>query len=806
MGPRHRLLRHRRLLIATLVALLGLNGVVAWWVVVGTQVEYRLSPEQIRTARGHCYRYRLPEPRLLEVRSDGPQDPKRAESVLHEDGEPIGPAHSRRPTIVDVGLGRYSHREGKLLLSSSDNSDPRSNGRLYSLVVRARLPDGFLFLAALPLLPYLVYGLVWLTPTLSSVAQHCRLSVATFWPRLRRYWRPLITTLVALNAGVAWLVWIGVRLEYRIPPEQIVARSGHSFAYGLPERGFWRVRNDGKQDKRQAESLLYEDAAPLGPAHGNHLSIASVGMGKYSHWHRELVFSASDNSDPRTNRRSYSLVSKARLPYQFSIGAALSLLPFLACGLYRLMGTLFPRRAGAAISPARYALRGVVSAGVAATGIALAALTSHVVFWLGATTASIGAVYGAAHFGRAGLALLGRGSKLSVHPMALSLASVLLFTMVFEGALGYLESSAGRRARKAKSGIRVPAATSSGDVQVPLLHPEAATVKASRRGMLTLPEAWERRRVEVPGSISSYYWHEVLHVHDQHSFRRTMPFPPRADGVYRIMVVGDSLTYGQGVDARWIYPALIEEQLAQDYRVEVLNLGASGRQSEDILLIVKKFLPELTPDLVVYGVCHNDFLPSGIGQYRKAYPFPMPEAWKDFFLGRTRVANFVDGAYDVVTRALGLRADFFDDILRDFEGHQRRFARDVKAMNEVVRAQGLPPVVAMVFDQVPTVARTAYQVTQHAERLLEAAGMTVIETEDYYQRFEGRKFRVSQWEGHPDEEAHAIFAGMILEQIRSQVDLGPYRRTRPATGRAGPPAVSDPSGRDRLSAIRPSNE
>jgi len=50
---------------------------------------------------------------------------------LFENGKPLGPAHSLHDDIRNVGLGRYSHWSGYIYFSSSDNSDPRSNGRMY---------------------------------------------------------------------------------------------------------------------------------------------------------------------------------------------------------------------------------------------------------------------------------------------------------------------------------------------------------------------------------------------------------------------------------------------------------------------------------------------------------------------------------------------------------------------------------------------------------------------------------------------------------------------------------------------------
>ena len=75
------------------------------------------------------------------------------------------------------------------------------------------------------------------------------------------------------------------------------------------------------------------------------------------------------------------------------------------------------------------------------------------------------------------------------------------------------------------------------------------------------------------------------------------------------MVVGDSLTYGAGIEIEDTFVALLNRWLSPDYRVEVLNLGLAGGQSEDILKVIKKFQAPLSPDLIIYAVCLNDFLP-----------------------------------------------------------------------------------------------------------------------------------------------------------------------------------------------------
>lgn len=55
-------------------------------------------------------------------------------SIL-EDGNKIGPAHSTHEEVRRKGKGAYSHWEGVLYMSTSDNSDPNSNNRTYHAVV-----------------------------------------------------------------------------------------------------------------------------------------------------------------------------------------------------------------------------------------------------------------------------------------------------------------------------------------------------------------------------------------------------------------------------------------------------------------------------------------------------------------------------------------------------------------------------------------------------------------------------------------------------------------------------------------------
>jgi hypothetical protein len=64
---------------------------------------------------------------------------------------------------------------------------------------------------------------------------------------------------------------------------------------------------DSSEKPRQSPVILLENGQPIGRPHVSHGGIAEKGAGSFSHWNSTIYFSASDNTDPNENGRSYSL-------------------------------------------------------------------------------------------------------------------------------------------------------------------------------------------------------------------------------------------------------------------------------------------------------------------------------------------------------------------------------------------------------------------------------------------------------------------------------------------------------------------
>ncbi len=83
----------------------------------------------------------------------------------------------------------------------------------------------------------------------------------------------------------------------------------------------------------------------------------------------------------------------------------------------------------------------------------------------------------------------------------------------------------------------------------------------------------------------------------------------KAPGTYRILVLGDSVTFGHGALSNTTYPYLLEQRLKQwrpDVKWEVWNLGVPGYNTTQELKVLERVGPRYKPDLVVVGFYEND--------------------------------------------------------------------------------------------------------------------------------------------------------------------------------------------------------
>jgi hypothetical protein len=106
----------------------------------GQPFTFAVDASTITSETGFSHIWQVPDVGwFYQVRSDTQWNPDVSFMDVFEDGVALGPAHSLHNQIRELGHGRFSHWNGVLRFSSSDNSDPARNGKHYTVRVASSL-------------------------------------------------------------------------------------------------------------------------------------------------------------------------------------------------------------------------------------------------------------------------------------------------------------------------------------------------------------------------------------------------------------------------------------------------------------------------------------------------------------------------------------------------------------------------------------------------------------------------------------------------------------------------------------------
>jgi len=302
-------------------------------------------------------------------------------------------------------------------------------------------------------------------------------------------------------------------------------------------------------------------------------------------------------------------------------------------------------------------------------------------------------------------------------------------------------------------------------------------------------------------------------------------FGPKRPGVFRILALGDSCTFGYIVRAMIGFVAqpyplrlqhLVDRRLGPR-RVEVLNAGLPGYNSFQGLLLLRTRLRDLEPDLVTVRFGWNDHFLSGAGEaaaFREPAT-PLGIAAEDLLL-RSKLYAFL--------RRIGLELRAWREPVADQASAAFRsqgtwvptippedFAHTLRRIVEVVRARGGEVWLLTAPRNPAPSAEAAQQLAVHNrldfERLMqvhedyaqivrrvgEETGALVVDLEAAYARHAGEPVFLPTDVVHPTEGGHNLEAEALYAALVRRGVLGPRESRRvpavlPSEGGQGPGA------------------
>lgn len=298
-----------------------------------------------------------------------------------------------------------------------------------------------------------------------------------------------------------------------------------------------------------------------------------------------------------------------------------------------------------------------------------------------------------------------------------------------------------------------------------------------------------------------YQWNHLLPANDKKNYTwgqkinwnelgfREKEFKLQPFNGFRIMVLGDSLTWGAGLSESQRYSNLLGEYLREGYldkNIEVLNFGLSGGATTDERDILQKYYQVLKPDLVIVGFCLND---------------PQPEAqnWsqeREYYFNKIKpFSNFLSkirfrGTLYILTRTYEnflLKTDkipFWTEALnRTYELESKEWREFRQSLKDIVKMSGEitphPPLFVSLNQGVSKKEPTDYNnqsdeflnlflkwYHQAEEAAAEAGFITTNYEEEFRTELKNHIMAVVPGkDGHPTFEMNKIYAKKLADVI-----------------------------------------
>jgi lysophospholipase L1-like esterase len=265
----------------------------------------------------------------------------------------------------------------------------------------------------------------------------------------------------------------------------------------------------------------------------------------------------------------------------------------------------------------------------------------------------------------------------------------------------------------------------------------------------------------------------------------------KGEKVFRILAVGDSFTFGVGVNFDDSYPKKLERLLNYHGRegeavYQVLNLGHPRLSTPEEVQGLKRRLAQYRPDLVVLGYCLNDAEdwsdPEGVQRLRRQH---LLEGYKPPAAGVAGFLHDHSALYRLVAGRMGnslsfaRQKDYYRALYRE---DARGWRRTREALSDLGRisAESRIPVVVMLFPLFSFgLSEQGYPFAEIHRRIAAAAAEADLSFLDLFHAYRNlnplRLEAVPYQDPHPSAIGHAVAAERLLKFLLTN-DLLPEDR------------------------------
>lgn len=261
---------------------------------------------------------------------------------------------------------------------------------------------------------------------------------------------------------------------------------------------------------------------------------------------------------------------------------------------------------------------------------------------------------------------------------------------------------------------------------------------------------------------------------------------------YRILAVGDSHIYGQGVGEKGLLTSILERELnktGSSCQFNVINMGVRAYSTNNEMAILNKVGLSLDPDHVILFFYINDFIPVNIAnRYRRFadmdwYTFDFSDKPTDEIIAKWKLIQvlrnsaFLMWVYDAF-RSWTNRSSYENKmLLGELDNDMRNNIEDTIESLEEIRLLSEEHGVRLTLAVIPLAAQLAknfpnqiYQAT--LKKYAADSGLDFVdllpELRSHHSQYQHSL--VIPFDGHYNEQGHRLMADSILDYL-STVDL-----------------------------------
>jgi len=253
--------------------------------------------------------------------------------------------------------------------------------------------------------------------------------------------------------------------------------------------------------------------------------------------------------------------------------------------------------------------------------------------------------------------------------------------------------------------------------------------------------------------------------HNSLGFRDKEWSVEKAKGAFRLIVLGDSFAWGQGVEEENTFPRVLESLLNERQCVEVCNSGRSGLNTVQEVELLEDHLLVYDPDFVLLQFCLNDAEEEGYSLPR-LLPARAARAfgWSYLYFA----ARF---AYSRALIALGRWPDYHEYISEQYLPNSESWQACQEAVSRLAQLSaqkgfGCAVVVFPIFERT-----RPYTFLEETSQIVDAAveaGLPVPDLFPVYEDWDFDELAVSRYDRHPNATAHRVAAEALDDFLKEQ--------------------------------------